>query len=54
MGNQIDMAARIGIRAHTIQSANREEWDAIEAALKENTCDILLISPERFNNERFL
>jgi ATP-dependent DNA helicase RecQ len=54
MRNQIEMAIRIGIRAHTIHSANREEWDSVEAALKENTCDILLISPERLNNLRFL
>lgn len=54
MRNQIEMAGRIGIRAHTIHSANREEWDTVEAALKENACDILLISPERLNNERFL
>ncbi len=54
MRNQIDMAARIGIHAHTIHSANREEWDSVEAALKENACDVLLISPERLNNERFL
>ena len=54
MRNQIEMAARIGIRAHTIHSANREEWDSVEAALQENACDVLLISPERLNNERFL
>jgi ATP-dependent DNA helicase RecQ len=54
MRNQIEMAMRIGIRAHTIHSANREEWDSVEAALKENTCDILLISPERLNNMLFL
>ncbi len=54
MRNQIEMAARIGIRAHTIHSSNREEWDAVETALKENACDVLLISPERLNNERFL
>lgn len=54
MRNQIEMAARIGIRAHTIHSANRDEWDSVEVALKENTCDVLLISPERLNNERFL
>lgn len=54
MRNQIEMAERIGIRAYTIHSANREEWDTVEAALKDNACDILLISPERLNNERFL
>jgi ATP-dependent DNA helicase RecQ len=54
MRNQIEMAARIGIHAHTIHSANPEEWDSVETALKENACDVLLISPERLNNERFL
>lgn len=54
MRNQIEMAIRIGIRAHTIHSANREEWDTVESALKENACDVLLISPERLNNERFI
>lgn len=54
MRNQIAMAERIGIRAHTINSANREEWDSVEMALKQNACDILLISPERLNNERFV
>ena len=53
MRNQIDMASKIGIRAFTINSANRQEWEAAEDALAENRCDILLISPERFNNERF-
>ncbi len=54
MRNQIDMAGRIGVRAITINSANREEWDAAEAALAADACDILLISPERLNNDRFL
>jgi len=54
MRNQIEMAGRIGIRAFTIHSGNRDEWDTVEAALKENSCDILIISPERLNNEHFL
>lgn len=53
MRNQIDMANKIGIRAFTINSANRQEWEVAEAALSSNKCDILLISPERLNNERF-
>ncbi len=53
MRNQIEMASKIGIQAFTINSANRQEWEAAEAALSENKCDILLISPERLNNERF-
>jgi ATP-dependent DNA helicase RecQ len=53
MRNQIDMASKIGIQAFTINSANRQEWEAVETALSENKCDILLISPERLNNDRF-
>ncbi|MBE0411609.1 MAG: RecQ family ATP-dependent DNA helicase [Anaerolineales bacterium] len=53
MRNQIEMANKIGIQAFTINSANRDEWETAEAALSNNECDILLISPERLNNERF-
>ncbi|HOZ37646.1 MAG TPA: RecQ family ATP-dependent DNA helicase [Anaerolineaceae bacterium] len=54
MRNQIEMAGRIGIRAFTINSANKTEWAGIEEALAKNECDIMLISPERLNNEHFL
>jgi ATP-dependent DNA helicase RecQ len=54
MRNQIEMAGRIGIRAYTINSANREEWAAVEEALSRDVCDLILISPERLNNEHFL
>ncbi|MCX7048855.1 MAG: RecQ family ATP-dependent DNA helicase [Candidatus Sumerlaeota bacterium] len=53
MRNQIDMAARIGIRAETINSSNAEEWRGIEASLLAGEIDILLISPERLGNPRF-
>src|SRR5713226_8526297 len=52
MRNQIEGASRIGIRAFTINSSSRAEWDAAEAALAEDSCDILLISPERLGNQR--
>jgi ATP-dependent DNA helicase RecQ len=54
MRNQIEMAGRIGIRAFTINSANKEEWAAIEEALAKDECDLMLISPERLNNDHFL
>jgi len=54
MRNQIEMAKLIGIRAFTINSANRSEWAATEEALAKNECDLILISPERLNNEHFL
>jgi len=53
MRNQIAMAERIGLVAATINSANREDWDAVIASLRTGTTDVLLISPERLANERF-
>jgi len=40
MRNQIEAASRIGVRAFTINSSNRAEWDAAEAALAQDACDI--------------
>ncbi len=54
MRNQIAMAERLHIRSATINSDNKELWDEIEERLANNDCDVLLISPERLNNERFL
>jgi ATP-dependent DNA helicase RecQ len=54
MRNQIAAAERMGVRAFTIHSENRDEWRAVEAALARNEVDILLISPERLANEHFL
>ncbi|HET7530410.1 MAG TPA: DEAD/DEAH box helicase [Mycobacteriales bacterium] len=53
MRNQIDAASRAGIRAHTINSANLEEWDEVEAAVHRGETDVLLVSPERLNNPGF-
>lgn len=53
MRNQIAMAQRIGIRALTLHSDNRTEWETIESDLRAGNCDVLLISPERLANERF-
>ena len=53
MRNQIAAAERLGLRAHTINSTNRDEWDGVRAMLADGTVDLLLISPERLNNPRF-
>jgi ATP-dependent DNA helicase RecQ len=53
MRNQLAAAERLGLRAHTVNSTNREEWDKVRAALAEDSLDLLLISPERLNNPRF-
>jgi ATP-dependent DNA helicase RecQ len=53
MRNQIAAAQRLGLRAHTVNSTNRDEWDTVRDRLAEGTIDLLLISPERLNNQRF-
>ncbi len=53
MRNQIEMADCIGVRAGTINSSNREVWDEVEESLASDSCDLLLVSPERLNNPRF-
>ena len=53
MRNQLAAARRLGLRAHTINSTNREEWDGVRDRLAAGELDLLLISPERLNNPRF-
>jgi ATP-dependent DNA helicase RecQ len=53
MRNQVEAAARAGIRARTINSANLDEWDEITAEIRAGAVDVLLISPERLNNPDF-
>ena len=52
MRNQIDAAARAGVRARTINSANLDEWDDDRQRSARRAVDVLLISPERLNNPR--
>jgi ATP-dependent DNA helicase RecQ len=53
MRNQIAAAERLGLRAHTVNSTNRQEWDSVRERLAADTIDLLLISPERLNNPHF-
>lgn len=53
MRNQIAAAAKLGLRAITIHSQNAGDWPQAESALRNNHCDLLLISPERLGNEEF-
>lgn len=53
MRNQVDAAARAGIRARTINSSNTEEWDTIQREVSAGEVDVLLVSPERLNNPDF-
>jgi ATP-dependent DNA helicase RecQ len=53
MRNQIEAAARAGIRARTVNSANTEQWDEVYAEVAAGEVDVLLVSPERLNNPAF-
>ncbi|CAM00745.1 RecQ-like ATP-dependent DNA helicase [Saccharopolyspora erythraea NRRL 2338] len=53
MRNQVEAAAAAGVNAVTINSANPEEWAAIEEQVVVGDVDVLLVSPERLNNPDF-
>ncbi|MFJ9899712.1 RecQ family ATP-dependent DNA helicase [Streptomyces sp. NPDC091280] len=53
MRNQVESAARAGIRARTINSANPEEWESIYGEVEKGEIDVLLVSPERLNSVDF-
>jgi ATP-dependent DNA helicase RecQ len=53
MRNQVEAAARAGIHARTINSANLEEWEQVHAEISDGAVDVLLVSPERLNNPGF-
>ncbi|HEY9374278.1 RecQ family ATP-dependent DNA helicase [Streptomyces sp.] len=53
MRNQVEAAARAGIRARTINSSNTEEWETVQAEVAAGDVDVLLVSPERLNNPDF-
>ena len=53
MRNQIAAAERLGIRAVTVNSTNRDDWGAVRDRLEDDSVDLLLISPERLNNPQF-
>ncbi|MFI2908541.1 RecQ family ATP-dependent DNA helicase [Streptomyces sp. PDY-4] len=53
MRNQVEAAARAGVRARTINSSNSEEWDSVQAEIAAGDVDVLLVSPERLNNPDF-
>lgn len=54
MRNQIESANKLGVKALTIHSGNDEEWDSVKDDIRNNQCDLLLISPERLGNDTFI
>ncbi len=53
MRDQVAAARRLGLSAATINSANLDEWDAVERAIDDDEIDLLLIAPERLANPGF-
>src|ERR1700712_3939152 len=53
MRDQVAAAARAGIKAVEISSANATEWDDVAARLAADDVDVLLVSPERLTNPAF-
>src|SRR3954470_15054656 len=53
MRNQVLAADALGLRARTINSANRDDWQPIFDELQRDEVDLLMISPERLNNPAF-
>ena len=54
MRNQIVAAERLGIRALTIDSTNRSDWDGLTRSILADEADAVLISPERLANDEFV
>ncbi|BBY51379.1 ATP-dependent DNA helicase RecQ [Mycolicibacterium arabiense] len=53
MRNQVQAAARAGVRAATINSSNVADWQDVHRAVGTGDLDVLLVSPERLNNPDF-
>ena len=53
MRDQVAAAARAGVRAVSMNSANADTWGQVSAALAADAVDVLLVSPERLTNPRF-
>src|SRR6478609_818319 len=54
MRNQIEAARRMNVCAETINSDNQADWPQVVERIRSNEVDLLLISPERLANRRFL
>jgi len=54
MRNQIEAANRLGLKALTVNSTNQDAWDEVRRDLLADRVDLLLISPERLANDKFV
>jgi ATP-dependent DNA helicase RecQ len=55
MKDQVDFLKGRGVEAARLDSSvSREDFEAIQNALREQRLKLLFVAPERFSNERFL
>jgi ATP-dependent DNA helicase RecQ len=54
MRNQLAAAERLDLVAETINSTNEHDWADIMARVRAGEIDLLLVSPERLENQEFL
>lgn len=54
MRNQIAAAEKMGVKAATINSDNKDNWNDVKQDVISGNIDILLISPERLANQEFI
>lgn len=54
MRNQIAAAEKMGVKAVTINSDNKDSWNNVKQDVISGNIDILLISPERLANQNFI
>lgn len=53
MRNQIEMAAKLGLRAVSFTSDNAGEWESCVADLQAGKVDVALVAPERLSRPEF-
>ncbi|MGI8484295.1 MAG: RecQ family ATP-dependent DNA helicase [Thermomicrobiales bacterium] len=53
MRNQVEAGRRMGLRVGALHSGTGHWFDAFRQGILEDAIDILIVSPERFSNERF-
>ena len=54
MRDQVAAANRAGLRSAAINSTNVDDWDDVIAQVGNDNLDVLMISPERLSNDRFM
>ncbi len=54
MRNQVEIANHLNVNAITINSTNKSDWDELNRIVENDEADAILVSPERFANDKFV